>query len=222
MIKIVDNFYTDPSIVVNKFKDYCSNKNICPGLRSVQLYEIDEEFYFNFRKYICSLLNIEDKGIHMWTYLNEQTYDATKPECLNWAWPHVDGNTSIDKKLTTENYSERMIYGGTIFLSENPDAATGLKFYKEKHNLNWNRTELYDVILHGYLTAKNEYDSGEITLEELQQKHKEYYSWFDQTVDIANVYNRLVVWKCGTIRGTNFITEQNPNRLVHNFYITKE
>lgn len=220
--QIIDNFYVDPKSIIKKFEQYCSNTHICPGLRSVQLYEIDNKFYDEFSELVCSLHNVDRSKVDVWTYFNLQTYDSSKPECLNYAWPHVDGNIQIDDWLTYDNYQDNMLFGGVIYLTENPDPETGLTFYKKNKNCKLTDRELFDFIVNNYLSAKLEYDDNKVSVDELNLRYKEYYEMFDSTLQIKNQFNRMVTWKCGNIRGSKFISKQPTTRLVHSFYITNK
>jgi hypothetical protein len=220
--QIIDNFYDDPNSIISKFQEYCYNTHICPGLRSVQLFEIDTKFYEEFSSFVCSLHNIDRKKVDVWTYFNLQTYDESKPECLNYAWPHVDGNIQIDDSLTHENYKENMLFGGVIYLTENPDPETGLTFYKKRESCELTDKELFYFIRNNYLAAKLEYDEGKVSVDELNRRYKEYYDMFDMTLEIKNQFNRMTTWRCGNIRGSKFISKQPTTRLVHSFYITNK
>jgi len=218
-LQVIDNYYQDPDSIIDKFEKYCYNEHFCPGLRSVLLQDIDQKFYNDFRSKIFQLHDIQDSNKYVfWTYLNLHQYDPEKPDCLNYAWPHVDGNAREDKTLNYITYEHKMVCGGFVYLSKNPDPTTGISFFKE--NKHMNKKELYDIVLHNYLTAKDEYDAGKITSEELNKKYAEYYSNFDVDIMISNRFNRLVTWKCGNIRGTKIISEKQQVKLIHSFYIT--
>lgn len=218
-LQVIDNYYQDPNDIINKFEQHCINEHWCPGLRSILLQDIDIDFYNKFRSDIFKLHNLEDSPKYtLWTYLNRHQYDASKPECLNYAWPHVDGNAREDKTLNYITYESKMIIGGFIYLTKHPDPETGISFFKEKQEMT--KKDLYDIVLHNYLTAKEEYESGKITVDELNQKYTEYYDKFYVDMVVKNRFNRLVTWKCGNIRGTKIISEQQPVKLIHSFYIT--
>ena len=219
-LRIFDNFYANPDDIVDLFKDQCTNSHICPGNRSVELSNIDNNLYNEIKNVLCAIHNLNPSNVKLWTYFNLHEYDPNLPHHLKRSLPHIDGDIHNHKKLTIDNYFNEMFYAGSIFMQKNADLEAGLQFYKEKPHKFTSREHYYKLVLEDYLLPKIKFHAGEMTAEEVNTYSENFLDHFDLVVDVKNVYNRLVTWKCGTIRSSQLITDKQKTKLIQNFYLT--
>jgi hypothetical protein len=215
--KVIDNFYSNPEEIVRKAT--CDQPSPCPGSRSLRLDITDKDYYNSFKKLIYDIHGIEDReGLSFTTYFNLIPYNPI--EILNYNWPHIDGDVRYgDTTLNHTNYEQRMFLSGQIFLSHIVDDDLAVRFWKEKPELNWSKEELFDKVLFNYLTTRDKYENGLMTLEEYEKKYELFHSYFYLDTKIDNVYNRMVSWKSGMIRGGIMVSEKQGYKLSQNFYV---
>lgn len=204
MIHILDNFYNNPEFVssLGEFQ-----QGGCGGVfseRSKPLDQINKQFHNDFSESICSVLNLNSKKVDIYSFLSRQTYNGKNTT----GFIHIDGRDSTTGQIPMFN-QYRNLYGGTIFLSEEYDRSSGINFYDDiteespEDKFYCGLNSLYNVKNH------DQFDT-------LKEK---YNSRFEITTCVSNVYNRLVVWKCGKLHAS-VITEKQKTILTHNFYIS--
>jgi hypothetical protein len=211
MIRIIDNFYEDPSRLTVLQSEF--NKIGCGvGLKSPMIEDLDINFYREFKHKIYNIHNLPME-YKLTTYFTEYKYNPI-PELNNYC-AHIDGRDG-NGRVNVENY--KLVLCGQIFLSEGADRTTGLSFYRP--NKHWDKSELFDRALNDYLEPKNAYNAGKISLNEYIRRYDLYHSDFDKTIEVNNVYNRMVSWDGGTVTGSK-MTSMNNSKIVQNFYVER-
>jgi hypothetical protein len=210
---VLDNFYPDPKSIANMA---VLESGGCGGVyseRSKPMSELNRQFHFDFSNHICSVFNIDPNRVNVFSILSKQTYN---PQADEFGMIHVDGRNSVTGEVS--KFSDyRLLIGGTIFLSESYDRDSGINFYDDisdntdEDKINFAINSLYKV--------KSEYMNGKITLDEYNNICSTYNSRFKLSSSVANVYNRMVAWKCGNPH-QSVMTKQQGAKLTHNFYIS--
>lgn len=205
MIQIIDNFYTNPSSVLELAIDTfntggCSSNSV----RSLPLNEIDPTFYNEFCDIICSMYNINRKGVDIYTFISEQTYDG-----ISQGMPHIDGR-SPSGVSNYETYN--IIAAGQIFLSEKYDPDSGITIYK--NNYQGSDREKFEFAINSCYKEKNSL-SRESYVEHLMN----YLNNFEVDINIKNRYNRFVSWNGGTVHCSQ-MTKLQHSKIVQSFYIS--
>lgn len=213
-IKVLDNFYTNPSDIVQLLNGEYPIFGCGTGNRSVGLQEISPSLYQDFCNAIYSIHGIDGSKVHMFTFFMEHNYNPI--DIFNYGWVHIDGKNPDACRMTTEDY--KLILCGQIFLTPNPDPDTGVKICKLKDDRQWTRQELIDRCVNDYTIPREDYEAKKINLAEYEQIHKEYHENFDTTCTINNVFNRMVSWKAGSLHGAK-MTEKMPKRLCQYFFV---
>lgn len=212
-LTVIDNFYSDPSAVAS-ISEFSSGG--CGGVfseRSKPLSEVNPQFHLDFSKHICSVLNIDVNRVYVYSILSRQTYN---PDADQYGMIHIDGRNSATGEVTKfENY--RHLIGGTIFLSESYDRDSGANFYDDVTD-NTDK-EKFDIAINSLYNVKAEYMNGKIALDEYNRICSEYNDRFKLSSSVANVYNRMVAWKCGNPH-QSVMTKQQGVKLTHNFYVS--
>lgn len=214
MIKIVDNFYSDPDSILSLLTDQYNIKGCGSGKRTTSLQELDQNLFFKVKKVIFDIHGIEDKDMLFFTFFNEHVYNPV--EVFNHNWVHMDGKNPQIPRMVEKNY--RLILAGKIFLNPEPDLDCDIELCRVKPELNFTRQELMDKTLNNYTTHGKEYREGRLTLDEFQKIHDDYHANFDTTVVVKNVYNRMVSWPAGLLNGARN-NKNMPSRITQSFYI---
>jgi hypothetical protein len=213
---ILDNFYSDPKAVTNMLNGDYPIFGCGTGNRSIPLEQLNPELYFAFCDAIYRIHNLDPRGLHMWTFFMEHTYNPI--DIFNYGWVHIDGKNPDACRMTTDEY--KLILCGQIFLTENPDPETGVKICKLKEDRNWSKQELYDRTINDYTIPREDYEAGKINLQQYEHLHKEYHDNFEELYFMENTYNRMISWEAGSLHGAK-MTEKMPKRLNQYFFIQR-
>lgn len=212
-LTVIDNFYTNPSFVCD-ISDF--GVGGCGGAfsqRSKPLNEINQQFHLDFSNHICSVLNIDVSEVYVYSFLSKQTYN---PNSDRHGMIHVDGRNSTTGEVSQFD-SYRLLVGGAIFLSESYDRESGINFYDDVSE-NTDK-EKFDFAINSLYKVKSDYINNKITLDEYNRICSEYNDRFRLSSSVANVYNRMVAWKCGNPH-QSVMTKTQGVKLSHNFYIS--
>ena len=215
-VKVVDNFYEDPSHVVLTTRHNFPIVGCGSGARTIPLKEIDQSLYKSFCDKIYSLHNIDASNLFMTTFFME--HETSSIDILNQRFVHIDGKNPDVCYMTMEEY--KLVLCGQIFLTENPDPEAGIKFHKLKDSINWSEKELMDNCINNYLDPKVAFEAGKLSLEEYKKEHRKYHDNFELTQVVENVYNRMVSWRAGTLHGDP-MTKRMNRRLTQYFFLQK-
>jgi hypothetical protein len=214
MIRILDNFYSNPDAIINKLTGDYPIVGCGTGNRSIPLQQLDPQLYEGFCSSIYAIHNLNPHGLYITTFFME--HEASAIDVFNKKWIHIDGKNPDVCMMSMEEY--KLVLCGQIFLTSNPDPESGTKICELKPSVKWTEKELIDNTINFYTRPREEYDAGKIDLDEYIKRHTEYHDNFDLTCDVKNVYNRMVSWKAGTLHGDP-ITKQMPKRLNQYFFV---
>jgi hypothetical protein len=214
-IKVLDNFYTNPSDIVQLLNGEYPIFGCGTGNRSVGLQEISPHLYSGFCESIYAIHGIDPSAVHMTTFFMEHNYSPI--EQLNPGWVHIDGKNPDACRMLVEEY--KLLVCGVIFLTENPDPECGMGIYELKPTVKWDRQKLIDECINDYTTPRDLYNVGKISLDEYASKHKDYHDNFELTCDVKNKYNRMMSWRGGSLHGQKMTKKMN-HRLNQYFFVS--
>tara|TARA_B100000085_G_scaffold20531_1_gene17416 strand:+ start:762 stop:1409 length:648 start_codon:yes stop_codon:yes gene_type:complete len=172
---IVDNFLNDPDYAVeisNQIEYRSSPDGRWPGKRSAGLHLDNRDFFYHVCNKIFSIFyESEPDYWHMSLEFQKiLPYDRDQYDKKNRGWVHADMNCQ---------------FGGVIYLNKNPEPDTGTSMYQLK-----NDKLIFDNDI------KEKFYRGEMSSEENLKYQKNYDKMnerYVETVNVKNVYNRLVL-----------------------------
>ena len=214
-IKVLENFYSNPEVVINLLNGDYPITGCGTGSRSVDLFDISPELHEQFCSVIFNIHGIDSSKVYVNTFFMEHYYNAI--DIFNHGWMHIDGKNPDACRMIVEEY--KLLLCGQVFLTKDPDPETGVQIGALKSGINWTRQELIDKTINDYTIPREEYEAGRINLQEYEKLHKEYHENFVTTCDVKNVYNRMVSWRGGTLHGAK-MTEKMPKRLNQYFFVS--
>jgi Zn-finger protein len=200
-VTVLDNFFDDPDKVRRwalQQEYFPDPDGRWPGLRSKQIYELDEPFFqTTCRKFFSQFYDFEsDQSIQWKVSMHFQTvhggYDS--------GWIHSDEKVS---QIT-----------GIIYLSPNSNLNGGTSIYREKTNL----------IQHVHRSVKHKEDSykNNMTIEDAKKYKEEHNAQYEETIRVSNVYNRLVSFDSHLHHAAqDFFGEGGDSRLTLVFFVNK-
>lgn len=216
-ITVLDNFYSDPSSVVDMLDGDYPVFGCGTGNRSIGLQDLNPQMYINFCDAIYKIHNItHTEDLHMFTFFMEHTYNPI--EIFNYGWVHIDGKNPDACRMTTEEY--KLVLCGQIFLTPDPDPETGVSICDLKPSVNWTTQELIDKTINDYTIPKEDYLAGKLSLDGYIKEHESYHDNFTETCFIKNKYNRMVSWKAGSLHGAK-MTNKMQKRLNQYFFVQR-
>ena len=204
----IDNFYKDPDGVRNfaLSLEYGDNAGNFPGVRTDNLKNIDEQFYTQSVNKLLSLyfqVDITDlEKIDWYATTNFQKiyrYHGDRNNILNMGDIHTDN-----------------IFGGlaaVLYLDPSPSMDSGTSFYRNK------KTTKFYLPQRDYMNVKIScYKDGEC--DEFSKALKDNNENYEKTLEVKNLYNRLVAYNPSTPHGqTNFCVDDEDFRLTQVFFI---
>jgi len=214
-LKILENFYSNPQQVCSLLTEEYPVIGCGGGARSMDLKNIDVNLYNEFCQSIFNIHGVSGNNLHVTTFFMRHHYN--EESVFNHGLVHIDGKNQETCMLPTDEY--KLAFCGQIFLSETPDPEAGINICSVKSSLGWTRNQLIDNCINYYTDPLDQYKSGNLSLQDYKKYHKEYHSNFDLTVDVKNVYNRMVSWKGGTLHGYR-ITEKMQTTLNQYFFVS--
>jgi|TARA_B100001093_G_scaffold12463_1_gene11533 hypothetical protein len=198
-VTIVDNFFEDPDGIVEmaeSMKYYTPTTGNWPGTRTKNLHVEDPRFfnYFGQKLHFIFYETVPE-------YWNLQChFQLIDPFCddkyskRNRGWVHKDIDTW---------------FGGVVYLQKNPEPDTGTSVYKVKRG--------YSHQFANEIEKKEQlYRSEGISDEEYEPAYDAMINQFEETVSVANVYNRFVLFNSTTHHGVQ--TFGSKPRLTLNFF----
>lgn len=198
----IDNFYNDPLSVVKLASslEYFDTHGSYPGKRTKPLHIVSEEFFNIFTEKLFSVFF--DYESYRVNYRVITCFQKIIPftnkvdNILNSGWIHRDNG---------------IVGAGVIYLNEKPTTKCGTSFY----NLNDGDDVPVDWSLRDnfYLGKNKEVD-------EYRNKKIEYESLFERTLEVGNVFNRLVLYDSNIWhKETSFFTDDGYPRITQVFFI---
>ena len=198
-ITIVDDFFEDPDGIVEmaeSMKYYTPNTGNWPGTRTKNLHVEDKRF-FNYFGQKLHLLFYESPP----EYWNLQChFQLIDPFCedkyskKNRGWIHKDIDTW---------------FGGIVYLQKNPEPDTGTSAYRVKRGFSHQFADEIEI-------KERQYRSEDVDDAEYETAYDAMRDQFEETVSVANVYNRFVLFNNVTHHGVQ--TFGTKPRLTLNFF----
>ena len=198
-ITIVDNFFEDPDGIVemaNELRYYTPNTGNWPGQRTKNLH-VEEPRFFTYFGNKLHLLFYETVP----EYWNLQChFQMIHPFCedknskKNRGWIHRDIDTW---------------FGGIVYLKKDPEPNTGTSVYKVKKGFSHQYAEEIEQ-------KEALYRSENVDDAEYNKAYDAMRDQFEETVTVANVYNRFVMFNGNTHHGVQ--TFGTTPRLTLNFF----
>ena len=196
-LTVIDNFLENPDKVRNFalqqefFKD---ERNKYPGTRTKPLYEIDPFFCNELLKKVFSIYYDFNNEALSW---NADIFFQSIDSLYNEGWVHQDSN-----KVT-----------GILYLNPNANLQTGTSLYKAKKNVLNANIDLFN-------DKKQSFFRGDISCEESEIHRKKNNEQFEETVNVSNVYNRLVFFDANQYHSAqSFSNDSKEQRLTLIFFI---
>jgi len=201
-VVIVDNFFKNPNKVRNfalhqEFKR--DEKSNYPGLRTDCLSVIEPSLHNEFiKKFFSIYYDFQFEEVN-WTV--EAKFQKTGND-FDTGWIHYDGDSYSNNKVA-----------GIIYLSPNAPLQSGTSIYKEKNNVLIPSIDAQAKHNHYYSNGNSE------ELKNLKEQEKEQ---FDETINVSNVYNRLISFEAGEYHAAqNYFGKDNESRLILVFFVSK-
>jgi len=199
-ITIVDNFFETPSLVrkLALEQNYTKGNGIYPGTRSDFLQKIDPALSRYFNEKIFSLFY--DFNIHKVNLKVESMFQQITENYVE-GWIHNDLN--YENTVPDTDWE----VAGLVYLTPNPPPGSGTSIYQPNHNINFSPEEMKE-----FRDLKRKcYTGEELDLDYYKQQRDRYNASYTSTLQIENVYNRLVVYNASDWHRGNIFFGNNPN-----------
>lgn len=201
-VAIVDNFFKEPDKVKNfalhqEFKrDETSNY---PGLRTDCLSVIEPSLHNEFLKKFFSIYY--DFKFEQLNWIVEARFQKTSNN-FDSGWVHYDGDNNSSNKVA-----------GIIYLTPNAPLQSGTSIYKAKNNV---------LIPSINAEAKHSHYYANGNSEELKKLKELEKAQFDETINVSNIYNRLISFGADEYHAAqNYFGQDNESRLILVFFVSK-
>jgi hypothetical protein len=201
-VVIVDKFFKDPDKVRNfalhqEFKrDETSNY---PGLRTDRLSLIDHNLHNEFLKKFFSIYY--DFKFEEVNWIVSAQFQKTENN-FNTGWVHSDNDGNANCKIA-----------GIVYLTPNAPLNSGTSIYKVKNNI---------LIPSLNSEAKHAHYFSNGNSEELKNIKELEREQFEETINVSNVYNRLISFEANEYHAAqNYFGQDNESRLILVFFVTK-
>tara|TARA_B100002019_G_C21150090_1_gene537781 strand:+ start:46 stop:702 length:657 start_codon:yes stop_codon:yes gene_type:complete len=197
---IYDNFFDNPDAVVEYAKslEYHMNDGRWPGARTKDLSEINPELKENIARRIVNIF-FPDR---MATWYSQMTFQEVWPmhddqyHIKNRGWIHLDCSVQ---------------FGGIIYLDKNPAEDTGTSLYRLK-STHYQHTDNEEK------TKRRYYGGEEVSDEEYAKYFHSTEEYFEETVTVKNVYNRLFLFSGNQYHGVKTFGPKGTSRLTLPFF----
>ena len=202
-LTVVDDFFQDPDEIREYAVEleYAKGKGNWPGKRTRFLEEVNPRFSDSVARKIFSLfVDLESQNIK-WEI--ESTFQIIS-EYFEEGWVHND--------ICREGWE----IAGVIYLSPNAplDAGTSI------HRIN-KKVDVHNIDPRPFFELKhNFYLEQPVDIKEYREGRDFYNSTFEKTIDVSNMYNRLIVYNTEEFHKANkyFGTTDNDSRLSFVFF----
>ena len=198
---VVDTFFDTPDKVRQwaiQLPFHPATDGRWPGLRTEHLFNHDSGFFDSVIKKSLSLFfNLEQETKMSWEadmffQIVHKNYDS--------GWVHSDVS---DSQIT-----------GIVYLNKDTNLAGGTSIMREKNNILVRKDSFNTFKQESYLKKK--------TIQEVEKYREEHNNQFEETINISNVYNRLVLFDSHLYhKAQSFFGEDDDARLTLIFFITK-
>jgi hypothetical protein len=136
----------------------------------------------------------------------------------------VEGQLDLSFQLTTKDFEHGWVhsdvggnyFAGVIYLTPNAPLSGGTSMYKPVNdNLNFNLYNDLQRIKSDFYTGKTD------NLEQFKETRKENNSLFYKTIEVSNIYNRLVMYPVNEFHSENILfgDTREDSRLTIVFFV---
>jgi hypothetical protein len=202
-VVIVDNFFKEPDKVRNfaLHQEFKKDKKISnyPGLRTDCLSVIEPNLHNEFlRKFFSIYYDFKFEEINWVAHAVFQKTDNS----FDNGWIHYDNDGNANNKVA-----------GIVYLTPNAPLNSGTSIYKTKNNV---------LIPSINAEAKNTHYYANGNSEELKKLKDLEKTQFDETINVSNIYNRLISFDADEYHAAqNYFGQDNESRLILVFFVKK-
>ena len=201
-VTIVDNFFSEPGKIVELSKQYSFHKDEIgnwPGERTQCLSKINYDLFYYISEKIHRLFYESSPKWKM-----EISFQRTFP----FAQSKEQSKSIFNRGWIHDDYAS--LFGGIIYLTENPDEETGTSIYKLKNG--------YFTHPQNSMEIKGKFFRGEeVDIEEYTRHWNNVNSQYEETVSVKNLYNRMVMFGPHIHHGVQTFGYSKP-RLTISFF----
>lgn len=205
-VVILDDFLENPDEIrkLGLEMDFVPNDGRYPGKRTESIHLTNKKLYDYLATMFFSVfydyLNPVKWNIDI-TFQLVEPYDDDEDSYFNKGWIHTDTNRLL---------------AGILYLTPNADLNSGTSIYMQKNKktsfeklVDYPQPEKIKLYLHGKKS------------DDYVKKMDKFHSKFIETVNVKNVYNRLLAFDANTWHAAqNFQTHSEP-RLIVNFFVQR-
>lgn len=196
-VSVIDDFFDDPDYIRSQALSLTfENKYNAPGSRAICPSPLADDIS---KKIIAVLL---DPTKCVTEYAIDLYFQITTDR-LEEGWVHTDAGGQT-------------YFAGVVYLTPNAPSNAGTSIYRLKDK------DLDLNILSDIQQIKNDvYFNRSNDLETFRKKREENNSFFNKTIDVANVYNRLLIYPANEFHSENrlFGTTKEDARLTLVFFV---
>jgi Family of unknown function (DUF6445) len=207
---IVDDFFADPDSVREfalsqtfKLNSEIEDPSVAlyPGLRTDDLYNLDIGLFNVMCNQIFSLFH---------------NFSPESAESLNWTVRSQFQLISNDWEDGWIHMDDDTVFAGVIYLTPDAPKAGGTSLYKKNSLYNFERYQELQK-------SKHTFYRNRIKTEQYIKDKKEANAMFYETVNVSNIYNRLVIFDGEEYHGANqfFGTNSQDSRLLLSFFVNR-
>lgn len=188
-VTVTDGFFDDPDSVVEFAKQqeyFPSEDGSWPGKRTKPLHLIKPNFFQLVCEQVISLF-----------------YDASD---ITW---HCDARFQLVDNSYSDGWIHRdrgLVLTNIIYLNKNSNLRSGTSIYRKKDSLSYGREIHPDKKQAAYL--------NQISTEEETKFRLENNNLYEETVNVANVYNRMVSFDANMLHGAQNFSGSTEPRLT--------
>ena len=200
-----DNFYDDPDAVREYALslDYENDVGNYPGVRTKPLNEIGDYFFnTSCRKFLSLFVDLKEnvKWYISTRFQKIYRYSEDKSSPLNTGWVHTDDS----------------FLSAVVYLNLNPNSESGTSLYSPRKDAIMKIREMDK-------TATLRCDFNQNKLDDTSSYEREILennSHFEKTVEIKNVYNRIIIYDAAQFHAqSNYWMDDEDFRLTQVFFL---
>jgi len=216
-VTCMDNFYQNPdeireyALSLDYYGVSASQNRSYPGVRSDSIYTLNPDlFNFSCKKLFSMFF---DLGVGDFSWIVSTNFQKIYPyECsdsnkqdINSGWIHQD--------------SLRCILSAVVYLNPIPNLDSGTSIYKPKEKYNQKLFNPWTPI--STQTKIDFYNhKSKLSEDEYLKKKLEHNSKFEKTLDVKNVYNRIICYPSDYFHTqSRFLIDTEDFRLTQVFFV---
>jgi len=207
-VTVLDNFYENPELVRQfalSLDNFPDPHGWWPGKRTLSLGKVNQTqtFFQTFCKKLFGLFydfDYQDVSYNVDTsFQSISNYSENPDSKLNVGWIHSD---------------KECIFSGVIYLNPNSQESAGTNIYSliDEKDSYLNQSEKFKLY-----NGKEPVNEVEYARQLLENNNK-----FRETINIKNVYNRMILFEGGVYHGVpSFYSSSSEPRLTQVFFVYK-